>query len=57
MMAELLVDLEEIVGARWAELLLKTIKANNYHVRIKTYRKKTVSFNEQDGKWIVQLVL
>ncbi len=56
-MAELLVDLEEIVGARWAELLLKTIKANNYHVRIKTYRKKTVSFNEQDGKWIVQLVL
>jgi hypothetical protein len=57
MMAELLVNLEEIVGASRAELLLKTTKANNYLVRIKTYRKKTVSFNEQDSKWIVQLVL
>ncbi len=51
-MAELLVNLEEIVGASRAELLLKTTKANNYHVRIKTNRKKTVSFNEEDGKWI-----
>jgi hypothetical protein len=50
MTAELLVNLEKIVGASRAELLLKTIKANKYHVRIKTYRKKTVSFNEQDSK-------